>query len=197
LRIIWPGRVRSNSTVLVFSRDVSMYLARHVGRWRYPKISRFYNRRNYTTVIAAVRKIEQLRASDESVDDLIEMLTATLNGVRHCVRIVSSAERPLRVSPVPLGLRDANKPNRGSLSDWAGRMRRGRRTDVRKLLWPIDLLRSGLSTDHERRGILVVVKPGERHDVAGVRRGRVGTQLPDQPAHQFLGLFLLEPLPPK
>jgi chromosomal replication initiation ATPase DnaA len=43
-----PGRVRNNSPAPVFSRHVSMYLARRVGGWSYPKISRFYNRQHYT-----------------------------------------------------------------------------------------------------------------------------------------------------
>lgn len=39
---------------------------------------RFYNGRHYTTA-AAVRKVERLRAADESVDALIEVLTTTLS----------------------------------------------------------------------------------------------------------------------
>ena len=63
----------------MFSRHVSMYLAKHVGSWSYPKISRFYGGKHYATVSCAVRKIERLRVSDESVDDLIEMLTAAFS----------------------------------------------------------------------------------------------------------------------
>jgi len=74
-----PGRIRSNSPKPAFSRSVSMYLARHVGGWSYPKISRFYNGRHHTTALAAVRKIERLRTTDDSVDSLVEMLTATLS----------------------------------------------------------------------------------------------------------------------
>jgi len=74
-----PGRIRSNSPKPAFSRCISMYLARHVGGWSYPKISRFHNGRHHTTIFAALRKIERLRATDESVDALIEMLTAILS----------------------------------------------------------------------------------------------------------------------
>jgi chromosomal replication initiation ATPase DnaA len=71
-----PGRVKRNSRKSTFSRHMSMYLARRVGRWSYPKISRFYNGRHYTTVIAAIGKIERLRKEDESVEALLEMLTS-------------------------------------------------------------------------------------------------------------------------
>lgn len=74
-----PGRVKSKSPAVVFSRHVSMYLAQHVGGWCYPKISRFYACKHYATVSCAVRKIGRLSVSDESVDDLIEMLTAALS----------------------------------------------------------------------------------------------------------------------
>src|SRR5689334_20257856 len=73
-----PGRVKGNHPRPTFSRHVSMYLARHVAGWSYPKISRFYNGRHHTTVMAAVRKIERLRTADESADTLIEILTAAL-----------------------------------------------------------------------------------------------------------------------
>jgi hypothetical protein len=56
-----------------------MYLARHVGGWSFPKISRFYNNRHYTTVMAAIRKIERLRSEDESTDALVEMPIARLS----------------------------------------------------------------------------------------------------------------------
>jgi chromosomal replication initiator protein len=73
-----PSRVEGNRARPAFSRHVSMYLARHVGGWSYPKISRFYNGRNYTSVMAAVRKVERLRVADESVDALIDILTDEL-----------------------------------------------------------------------------------------------------------------------
>ncbi|MDQ1469518.1 MAG: hypothetical protein QOJ99_998 [Bryobacterales bacterium] len=56
-----------------------MYLAKHVGGWSMPKIGKFYNGRHHTTVLHAIRKVEQLRRSDDSIDALIEMLTVALN----------------------------------------------------------------------------------------------------------------------
>jgi hypothetical protein len=39
---------------------------------------RFYNGRHHTTVLHAIDKSERLRATDESVDALIEIMTAAL-----------------------------------------------------------------------------------------------------------------------
>ncbi len=70
-----PGRVPGNATAPCFSRKVSMYLAKHVGRWALSEIGKFYNGRHHTTVLHAIAKIENLRNTDESVDALIEVLT--------------------------------------------------------------------------------------------------------------------------
>ena len=56
-----------------------MYLAKNVGGWSTTKIGRFYNGRHHTTVLHAIEKIERLRQTDESVDALIEVLTAELS----------------------------------------------------------------------------------------------------------------------
>ena len=73
-----PGRVPGIVKGPCFSRQVSMYLAKHVGRWSLSQIGRFYNGRHHTTVLHAIVKIERLRRSDESVDALIEVLTGEL-----------------------------------------------------------------------------------------------------------------------
>ena len=73
-----PGRIPGNVQGPCFSRQVSMYLARNVGRWSLSHIGRFYNGRHHTTVLHAIAKIERFRTSDESVDALIEVLTGEL-----------------------------------------------------------------------------------------------------------------------
>jgi len=73
-----PGRVYGNAARACLSRQVSMYLAKHVGGWSLPKIGRYYNGRHHTTVLHAVRKIERLRQGDEALDALLDVLTATL-----------------------------------------------------------------------------------------------------------------------
>ncbi len=73
-----PGRVTGNEQGPCFSRQISMYLAKHVGGWSLIKIGRFYNGRHHTTVLHAIQKVQRLRCEDESVDALIEVLTAAL-----------------------------------------------------------------------------------------------------------------------
>ena len=73
-----PGRVTGNEQRPCFSRQISMYLAKHVGGWSMVKIGRFYNGRHHTTVLHAIQKVQRLRCEDESVDALIEVLTAAL-----------------------------------------------------------------------------------------------------------------------
>src|SRR5215471_14387216 len=78
-----PGRVPGNVQGPCFSRQLSMYLAKHVGRWSLSQIGRFYNGRHHTTVLHAIAKIERFRTSDESVDALIEVLTGELAAGPH------------------------------------------------------------------------------------------------------------------
>jgi hypothetical protein len=74
-----PGRVPGNKQSECFSRQISMYLAKHVGGWSTPQIGRFYNGRHHTTVLHAIQKIERLREQDESVRALLEVLTFAVN----------------------------------------------------------------------------------------------------------------------
>jgi hypothetical protein len=55
-----------------------MYLANNLG-WSTTRIGRFYNGRHHTTVLHAIEKIERLRQTDESLDALIEVITAELS----------------------------------------------------------------------------------------------------------------------
>jgi Bacterial dnaA protein helix-turn-helix len=73
-----PGRVLGNKQGECFSRQISMYLAKHVGGWSTPQIGRFYNGRHHTTVLYAIEKIERLRNQDPSVDALLEVILGDL-----------------------------------------------------------------------------------------------------------------------
>ena len=73
------GRVQGNQPGPCFSRQVSMYVAKNVAGWSTTRIGRFYNGRHHTTVLHAIAKIERLRKDHESVDALIEVLTAVLS----------------------------------------------------------------------------------------------------------------------
>ena len=79
-----PGRVPGNAQGPCFSRQVSMYLAKRVGRWSLSQIGRFYNGRHHTTVLHAIEKIECLRRTDEAVDSLVDVLTAALSPESTC-----------------------------------------------------------------------------------------------------------------
>ncbi len=72
------GRVPGRSQDECFSRQVSMYLAKHVDGWSTPQIGRFYNGRHHTTVLHAIGKIGRLRKRDASVDALLEVLSGDL-----------------------------------------------------------------------------------------------------------------------
>jgi hypothetical protein len=73
------GRVPGNQAAACLSRQVSMYLAKNVGGWSTTRIGRFYNGRHHTTVLHAIEKIERLRQTDQSLDALIEVITADLS----------------------------------------------------------------------------------------------------------------------
>ena len=73
------GRVPGNQSGPCFSRQVSMYLAKNVAGWSTTRIGRFYNGRHHTTVLHAIAKIERLRQTDETIDALVEVLTAALS----------------------------------------------------------------------------------------------------------------------
>jgi hypothetical protein len=74
-----PGRVPGNRPGPCFSRQISMYLAKHVGGWSTTRIGRFYNGRHHSTVLHAIAKVERLRRIDESIDALIEVITAAVS----------------------------------------------------------------------------------------------------------------------
>jgi hypothetical protein len=86
-----PGRVPGNKQGECFSRQISMYLAKHVGGWSTPQIGRFYNGGHHTAVLYAIDKIERLRNQEPSVDALLEVLRGDLRPAAAC----GSPSRPL------------------------------------------------------------------------------------------------------
>ena len=59
-------------------RQVAMYLAKQLTSRSLPEIGRKFGGRDHTTVMHAVRKIEDLRASDQSFSEDIELLRRML-----------------------------------------------------------------------------------------------------------------------
>ena len=109
-----PGRVTGNEQGPCFSRQISMYLAKHVGGWSMVKIGRFYNGRHHTTVLHAIQKVQRLRCEDDSVDALIEVLTAAL---REDAGVVADQVKAVaaRVSEAAQPSRDQDTDERAAL----------------------------------------------------------------------------------
>ena len=61
-------------------RQVGMYLAKHLTQRSLPEIGRKFGGRDHTTVIHAVRKVEELMAMDPGFAEDIELLRRTLGG---------------------------------------------------------------------------------------------------------------------
>jgi chromosomal replication initiator protein len=61
-------------------RQVAMYLAKQLTSRSLPEIGRKFGGRDHTTVMHAVRKIEELRAIDSSFSEDVELLRRMLEG---------------------------------------------------------------------------------------------------------------------
>jgi len=73
---------------VAFARQVAMYLAKRVGKYPYTQIASAFNRDDHTTVIHAVRKIEELQREDEKIKALLDKLE---------VKVRESVERSAQV----------------------------------------------------------------------------------------------------
>ena len=61
-------------------RQIAMYLAKMLTSRSLPEIGRKFGNRDHTTVMHAVRKIEELRAIDPSINEDVEILIRALRG---------------------------------------------------------------------------------------------------------------------
>ena len=59
-------------------RQVAMYLSKHLTQRSYPEIGRRFGGRDHTTVLHAVRKIEELKSIDSQISDDVELLRRML-----------------------------------------------------------------------------------------------------------------------
>lgn len=66
--------------VVARPRQVAMYLAKQLTPRSLPEIGRRFGGRDHTTVMHAIRKIEELRASDSVISEDIELLRRQLHG---------------------------------------------------------------------------------------------------------------------
>ncbi len=72
--LIGPRRVR----VIARPRQVAMYLAKQLTTRSLPEIGRHFGRRDHTTVMHGVRRIEELKARDHQIAEDVELLRRTL-----------------------------------------------------------------------------------------------------------------------
>ena len=61
-------------------RQIAMYLAKQLTQRSLPEIGRRFGGRDHTTVIHAVRRIEELRAADAELDADVRLLMRQLEG---------------------------------------------------------------------------------------------------------------------
>jgi chromosomal replication initiator protein len=69
---------KNNSRVIVFPRQIAMYLAKHLTDASLPEIGRQFGGKHHTTVLHSVDKIEQQRKSDKDLNRMLNKLTETL-----------------------------------------------------------------------------------------------------------------------
>ena len=77
---IKPAELSSNrrAQVVVRPRHVAMYLAKQLTSRSLPEIGRKFGKRDHTTVMYAIRRIEELRPKDAALDEDVEFLRQSL-----------------------------------------------------------------------------------------------------------------------
>jgi chromosomal replication initiator protein len=71
-------KAKNNSRVIVFPRQIAMYLAKHLTDASLPEIGRQFGGKHHTTVLHSVDKIEQARKTDKDLIRVINKLTESL-----------------------------------------------------------------------------------------------------------------------
>ena len=71
-------KAKNNSRVIVFPRQIAMYLAKHLTDASLPEIGRQFGGKHHTTVLHSVDKIETARKSDKDLNRVLNKLTETL-----------------------------------------------------------------------------------------------------------------------
>ncbi len=71
-------KAKNNSHVIVFPRQIAMYLAKHLTDSSLPEIGRQFGGKHHTTVLHSVDKIEQQRKADKDLNRVLNKLTEGL-----------------------------------------------------------------------------------------------------------------------
>ena len=66
------------SRVVARPRQIAMYLSKNLTSRSLPEIGRRFGNRDHTTVIHAVKKVEELRNKDNSFDEDVQLLIRML-----------------------------------------------------------------------------------------------------------------------
>ena len=77
-----PSRRRSarRARAIARPRQIAMYLAKRLTTRSLPEIGRKFGGRDHSTVIHAVKRVEELRDSDREVDAAVRVLMGELGG---------------------------------------------------------------------------------------------------------------------
>jgi chromosomal replication initiator protein len=80
-QLIGTSKVRS----LARPRQIGMYLAKQLTQRSLPEIGRFFGGRDHTTVIHAIRRVEELRQTDPEIAfqiDCVAAMVGTISATR-------------------------------------------------------------------------------------------------------------------
>ena len=73
-------KVKSNSRVIVFPRQIAMYLAKQMTEASLPEIGRQFGGKHHTTVMHSIAKIDDQRRGDKDLHRTLNKLQELLNG---------------------------------------------------------------------------------------------------------------------
>jgi chromosomal replication initiator protein len=71
-------KAKNNSRVIVFPRQIAMYLSKHLTDASLPEIGRQFGGKHHTTVLHSVEKIETVRKTDKDLNRVLNKLTESL-----------------------------------------------------------------------------------------------------------------------
>src|SRR6201995_375308 len=71
-------KAKNNSRVIVFPRQIAMYLSKHLTDASLPEIGRQFGGKHHTTVLHSVEKIEETRKNDKDLNRVLNKLTESL-----------------------------------------------------------------------------------------------------------------------
>jgi chromosomal replication initiator protein len=71
-------KAKNNSRVIVFPRQIAMYLAKHLTDASLPEIGRQFGGKHHTTVLHSVEKIDAVRKTDKDLNRVLTKLSESL-----------------------------------------------------------------------------------------------------------------------